>query len=98
MSARATVTEPAMAIPTSAGCRARAYVKLVIVVILYVLMCREQRHAFIRAGPWDRAASGRHNSADQVRIRGGWSGGGPTRPSATKSTSAKDSLRVWKTT
>src|SRR5882672_10577718 len=46
----------------------------------------------------DRAASRRHDNADQVRIRGGWSGGAPMRPSAIKLTSAKDSVRVRKET
>src|SRR6266850_1131884 len=52
----------------------------------------------LSAQPLDRAASRRHDNADQVRIRGGWSGGAPMRPSAIKSTSAKDSVRVRKET
>src|SRR6267378_460771 len=52
----------------------------------------------LSAQPLDRAASRRHDNADQVRIRGGWSGGAPMRPSAIKSTIAKDSVRVRRET
>src|SRR5258708_39530682 len=60
-------------------------------------MRREWRHAFIRAALGPRRTR-RHDNADQVRIRGGWSGGAPMRPSAIKSTNAKDSVRVRKET
>src|SRR6202035_4262418 len=38
-------------------------------------MCRERRHAFIRAALGPRS-SRRRGDADQVEVRGGWSGGG----------------------
>src|SRR5712664_1449936 len=96
MSARASVADPVMAMPISPAWRARAWVKF------FILQSSISRCAAngirLSAQPLDHAASRRHDNADQVRIRGGWSGGAPMRPSAIKSTSAKDSLRVWKET
>jgi hypothetical protein len=65
--------------------------------ILDVLMYRERRHAFIRVALRPRS-SRRRGDADQVEIRGGWSGGAPIRPSAIKSTRENDGLWVWKVT
>src|ERR1700704_5167788 len=65
--------------------------------ILDCVMYRERRHAFIGAALRPRH-SRRRGDADQVEIRGGWSGGAPLRPSAIRSTRAKDSLRLWKVT
>jgi hypothetical protein len=59
-------------------------------------MCREPRRVYLRDF-WKRSNI-RRDDADQVEIRGGWSGGAPMRPSAVKSTRAKESLRVWKET
>jgi hypothetical protein len=72
--------------------------KFFILQILDVLMYRERRHAFIRAALRPRNSRRRGGDADQVEIRGGWSGGAPMRPSAIKSTRENDSLRVWKVT
>jgi hypothetical protein len=52
--------------------------------ILNVLMYRERRHAFIRAALGPRS-SRRRGDADQVKIRGGCSGGGWPRPSGRES-------------
>src|SRR6266404_7533331 len=95
MSARASVVEPVTAMPINVAWKARAQVYLFMFAFLDVLMCREQRHAFIRAALRPRSSKWRVD-ADQVKVRGGWSGGSPMRPSAIRSTSAKDGLWVWK--